>query len=273
MGLLVVNALASLSDYALIKDVAYDRHPLNTLDIYQPRNQGKKIKPLATVVFVYGGCWGGCRTINKENYRFVAESLTELGYLVVIPDYRRYPEVRFPEIIRDVTQAVEWVNQHIGDYAGDPNNIFLMGHSSGGHLAAMLTLNETYLLPETYQGIRGFIGLAGVYDFVFDEPYQFAVFAPLKQHADSQPSYFVEGREPPLLLLYGRDDTSIKPRNIINLTRAVKAKNGRVKSFFYDDVDHLEIIAALSVPLRSSYPIHQDISEFLTQHRLTQAGN
>jgi dipeptidyl aminopeptidase/acylaminoacyl peptidase len=142
-----------------------------------------------------------------------------------------------------------------------------MGHSAGAHLSAMLTLNENYLAPKSYQGIRGFIGLAGAYDFKFDEPYQFEVFKSFKQHADSQPIHFVDGDEPPLLLLHGRNDTTVKLHNIINLTAKVKAKKGRVNSIYYDNINHIEIISTLSIPLQNQTTIHQDIIKFLALHR------
>ena len=267
VGLWAINSLARFSEQRLIADISYGEHVLNKLDLYQPLIKNEQDKPLATLVFIYGGCWGGCQTISKEKYRFVAESLTKLGYLVVIPDYRHYPEVGFPEIIADVSKTVEWVNQSIADYGGDGDNIFLMGHSAGGHLSAMLTLNERYLSAKSYQGVRGFIGLAGAYDFKFDEAYQFEIFKSFKQHADSQPIHFVDGDEPPLLLLHGRNDTTVKLHNIVNLTAKVKAKKGEVKAIYYDNIDHIEIISALSIPLQNQTTIHQDIVEFLALHR------
>jgi acetyl esterase/lipase len=98
IGLWAINSLASFSEQQLIEDISYGEHVLNKLDLYRPLIKNKQTKPLATLVFIYGGCWGGCKTIRKENYRFVAESLTKLGYLVVIPDYRHYPEVGFQKL-------------------------------------------------------------------------------------------------------------------------------------------------------------------------------
>ena len=126
---------------------------------------------------------------------------------MVVPDYRRYPEVLFPQMMYDSAAAVAWVNDNIARFGGEPDQIFLMGHSSGGHLAVMLTVNERYLGAELHRNIRGFIGLAAPYDFVFDRPYLPKVFAGL-DYAESQPSQFVDGSEPPLLLLYGNEDSS-----------------------------------------------------------------
>ena len=141
--------------------------------------------------------------------------------------------VKFPEIIDDARRAVEWVHRNIGRYGGDPGKIFIMGHSAGAHLGAMLILDETYLDRDTYQAIQGFIGLSGPYDFLpHTEPYQYAVFGPETRYADSQPINFVDGTEPPLLLLYGDDDTQVKPRNIINLAEKIRAHGGPWKHIY-----------------------------------------
>jgi len=218
-------------------------------------------------VFFYGGCWGGCETSKKEDYLFVAEAITSRGYNAVLVDYRLHPEVKFPEIIDDARRAVEWVHGNIEQYDRDPSRLFIMGHSAGVYLGAMLTLDETYLKKDTYSAIRGFIGLAGPDDFLpHTEPYQFVVFGPEDRYGDSQPINFVDGMEPPLLLLYGNDDSQVKPRNIVTLAKKVRASGGSVETHFYEGVDHAEIIAALSIPLRSSNSVIDDIFSFVARN-------
>jgi len=126
--------------------------------------------------------------------------------------------------------------------------------------------DETYLEKGTYQSIQGFIGLAGPYDFLpHTEPYQYTVFGPESQYAESQPINFVDGTEPPLLLLYGNDDTQVKPGNIINLAEKVRAYGGTVETHIYDGINHVEILAVLSIPLQSSTPVVDDIFFFVEQ--------
>ena len=91
------------------------------------------------------------------------------------------------------------------------------------------------------------------------------MFGPESRYAESQPINFVDGTEPPLLLLYGEDDTQVKPRNIINLARKVRMRGGAVETHFYDGIDHTEILAALSIPLQSSTPVIDDIFNFVKQ--------
>ena len=262
LGLYLANSLAHFDNYTAIEDIAYGDHELNRLSVYTPEHKDNN---RATIIFFYGGCWGGCETLNKEHYLFVAQALTARGFNVVIPDYRRHPEVKFNSIMHDASHAVEWVKAHIAKYGGDPNKLFLMGHSAGAHIAAMLTLNETYLKPDTYRSIKGFIGLAGPYDFMpFTDEYQFIVFSPVKNYPKTQPVNFVDGTEPPLLLLYGNEDSVVKPVNIESLTRTVQRKGGHVESHRYDGVNHIALLGALAIPYQAQDPILNDIVAFVS---------
>jgi acetyl esterase/lipase len=259
--LFYINAFTNFDTNNLHSDIPYDSHKLNHLDIYKPQGN-TPVK--ATVIFFYGGCWGGCETYEKASYAFVAQALTSHGYVVIIPDYRRHPDVKYDTIIGDAINSVDWVKKNISKYGGTPDKIFIMGHSAGAHLGVMMTLNEHYLPPSTYQSIKGFIGLAGPYDFLpFTEPYQKIVFGPEEKYPNSQPINFVDGSEPPLLLLYGANDDTVKPFNIKRLSYKVNAAHGCVESHIYNDLNHGELIAALSIPLQKSKPVLPDIINFL----------
>ena len=261
-GLWVANGLARLGNYTLTESVAYGPQALNQLDIYAPKTVAQK-RPV--IIFFYGGCWGACTTLNKENYPFVAELFTAQGYVVVIPDYRRYPDDTFPAIIDDARSAVEWVKTHIAAYGGDHQQLFLMGFSAGGHLAAMLTLNEAYLAAETHQSLQGFIGLAGPYDFEVKKPYQRIVFGPPENYHNTRLTHFVDGTEPPLLLLYGNDDELVGPSNVVNLTTKIQQCGGQVETHRYDGIDHVGLLASLSILQRKS-AVTDTVIQFLRQH-------
>ena len=264
-ALFFVNELARFGNYQVIENIAYGPDKLNRLSIYKPDDLSEKKS--SVIIFFYGGCWGGCKTFAKEDYLFIAQALTSYGYIVVLADYRLYPEVKFPQIMDDTGRTVEWVKKNIERHNGDPKAIFLMGHSAGAHLAAMLTLNEKYLKPETYESIKGFIGLAGPYDFLpLTKPYQKAVFGPEEKYPESQPINFVDGAEPPLLLLYGKQDKTVKPHNIKNLAGKVRQLGGSVETRVYDDLDHTGILEALTVPLQNHEPVLSDIVEFIEKN-------
>lgn len=272
LKLSVANNAAKLGDYSVVSSLHYGDLESQILDIYRPtrssiQSQDQNISSLPVIVFFYGGCWGNCGFYKKNEYAFVAEAFTDQNYIVVIADYRFYPSVLFPEIIQDARLAVEWVHDNIGSYGGDSDSMFLMGHSAGAHLAALLTLDERYLAADSYKSLKGFVGLAGPYDFLpFTKDYQKILFGPEEQYANSQPINFVNGSEPPMLLLYGNDDKTVKPRNIESLSSKVDQSGGYVKVHRYNGVGHAEILGALSRLVRADYTITQDILEFLKEH-------
>jgi acetyl esterase/lipase len=135
-----------------------ERHQL---DLYLPR--GRRDYPV--VVLVHGGAWmvGDKRCCGL--YSSVAEFLAGQGIGVAVPNYRLSPQVRHPEHVRDVARAFAWVHAHIAEYGGRPDRMFLMGHSAGGHLVALLATDEAYLHEVGLRSgvVRGVIASSGVY--------------------------------------------------------------------------------------------------------------
>ena len=121
-------------------DIAYGEQPWQMLDVFTPEKNHATKKPV--LVFFYGGGW---HDGNKEKYRFIANTFTDLGYVVVIPDYVKYPTGRFPEFIFDGAKALGWVKNNVGKYGGDTQKIVLAGHSAGAHLGALLSTDQRYL--------------------------------------------------------------------------------------------------------------------------------
>jgi pimeloyl-ACP methyl ester carboxylesterase len=96
-------------------------------------------------------------------------ALAERGVLAIVADYRLYPEVRFPEFLRDAALALAWGLENGKRLGGDPRRTFVMGHSAGGYNAAMLALDPRWLAPTGHDAKRelaGWIGLAGPYEFL-----------------------------------------------------------------------------------------------------------
>jgi len=126
------------------KDIAYksatapdfdpERH---VLDVYAPRK--KRQVPYPVVVFIHGGNWDSG---SKNLYTFIGRRLARQGIVAVILNYRLSPSVLVPAMADDCTEAVRWVSQHIAEYGGNPDRIFLMGHSAGGGLAALLATDN-----------------------------------------------------------------------------------------------------------------------------------
>jgi len=137
----LLNVAVPEKGYRRTADLPYAEHSRQTLDVYTPTSSSNG-HPRPVVVFFYGGGWESGR---RGDYRFVAEALTSQGFVAVIPDYRVYPEVTFPDFLLDAAKATRWVRRYITGFDGDPDRIFIMGHSAGAYLVAMLALDPQYL--------------------------------------------------------------------------------------------------------------------------------
>lgn len=239
---------------------SYGRHTRQVLDVYRPVAKGSGPSPV--VVFFYGGRW---QSGDRRDYAFIAHTLTEKGIVTVVPDYRVYPEVRFPSFVEDGADAVKWVKFNISNHGGDPERIFLMGHSAGAHIAAMIAFDERYLGRLKDPGfLAGFIGLAGPYDFLpLSSRTLKDLFGPPDRYPESQPVNFVDGGESPALLLHGDEDTTVWPRNTMRMAAAIEQAGGSVTTRVYPEVDHLEIIGALAKPFADWAPVQRDVFEFI----------
>ncbi|HYN38570.1 MAG TPA: alpha/beta hydrolase [Rhodospirillales bacterium] len=233
------------------RDIDYGPDVRQRLDVYTPSGLRTAARtPAPVVVFFYGGSWSGGR---RAWYRFVGEAFTRRGYIVVIPDYRVYPEVRFPTFVEDGAAAVAWVRTHAADFGGDPDRVFLMGHSAGAHIAALLVTDRRYLAAQGIdeRAVRGMIGLAGPYAF---DPSQYAstrpIFASAPEIESTQPVSFVEGGEPPMLLLHGASDRTVFPVNSFALADRIRATGGTVDVIEYRGMGHIRIVLELARPFR-----------------------
>lgn len=243
-----------------LHDQAFGPEPRQRLDLYCPiQNQNR---PLPVIVFFYGGSW---RSGDKDDYNFLGAALAAQGFLVAIPNYRLVPEVRFPTFLEDCAAAVRWVGDNAGGFGGDPSRIVLMGHSAGAYNAIMLTLNALYLEAASFDASRicGAIGLAGPYDFLpFDVPATIDAFGQTLDLASTQPTSFARADAPPLWLGWGEADKTVGRRNIDALASAVRSRGGRVETRLYPDIDHVEILLALSRPFRGVAPVLADAIAF-----------
>lgn len=263
--LAIANAPAAFGDYEVRRNVPYAAGPsaggkAQKLDVYVP---AAAAGPRPVVVFVHGGGW---TSGSKGQYRFVAEALSTRGYVVVIPAYRLYPQARFPGFVEDAAQAVAWTRAHIAQFGGDPAKLFLMGHSAGAHIAAMLTYDERFLRAAGMEpsAVAGFIGLAGAYDFLpFQWAYMADVFAPPESYGNSQPINFVDGSEPRTFLLHGLADRIVAPSNSKQLAARIRSRGGTVQEHYYEGMSHGGVLATLSVYFRKNRTVLQEIGEFI----------
>ena len=252
----IANAPTFLGSYRRVLDRPYGPDARQRLDVYSPREAGKH----PVVIFFYGGSWtmGG-----KSQYRFVGAALAARGFVAVIPDYRLYPAVKFPQFMEDGASAVAWAQAHASEYGGDPNRLVLMGHSAGAHMAALLALNDAYV---TKAGVRqgsiiGLVGLSGPYALDPNSDTLRATFGPPYTPADWQPVQFASDRSPPTLLLHGLHDRVVYVSHTEKLRDALMAHNARVETHLYPDRGHADTIASFAlVPRRRTPALEQTIS-------------
>ncbi len=260
----ILNSTISRSGLTVTHDVAYGALPRQKLDIYRPAGVG--FAPV--VVFLYGGGWNSG---DKAMYPFVAATLARQGNVVVVPDYRLYPEVRFPAFLQDCAKAVAWTQVHLHEIGGDPQRVFLMGHSAGAYNAAMLALDPFYLQAAgtSREKIAGVIGLAGPYDFL---PITGAdvkpIFATVGDGPESQPITYVDGHAPPMMLLAGSADTTVLPRNTLSLAAAIRAKGGQVEARIFPGVKHIGLVIAIAPLFQGKAPVLPMVDAFIRSHRL-----
>lgn len=243
----------------VLADAAYGEGPRRRLDVYAPLDAPR---PAPVIVFCYGGSWASG---SKSDYAFVGAAFAARGFVTVVPDYRLVPGVRFPVFIEDCAAAVRWVADHIGEHGGDPDRIVLVGHSAGAYNVMMLALDAHYLREAGVDAaqVRGVAGLAGPYDFFpFDVESSRNAFGGAPDPQLTQPVRFARGDAPPLLLLWGEADTTVGPRNLHNLERAVRGAGGTVETKTYPGVSHVGIMLALSRPLRGRAPTLGDVTAF-----------
>lgn len=246
------------------RDITFDPSTGLKLDVYRPADAVNA----PVVVFFYGGSWTGGK---RQWYRFVGTALASRGIVAVIPDYRKYPRVKMDGFMADAARAVAWTHAHAGEFGGDASRLFIMGHSAGGHIAGLLATDGHWLQAQgmTTRELAGFIGLAGVYDFVpiaSNEKDMLGMFGhlPSEQHR-AQPIDFVDGDEPPMLLLHGLADKEVDVHNSNSLADVMKAHGEPVLLKLYPGISHSGLVLALSTPLQAKKPVLGDVVSFIHQ--------
>lgn len=249
-------------------DVAYGPHARQRLDVYRPRGARGG---LPVVVFLYGGRW---QEGSRETYRLLGDALTRRGMVVVIPDYRLHPEVRFPAWVEDGALAVRWARAHAARFGGDTANLVVVGHSAGAHTAALLALDRRWLDAANVPAgaVRGFVALAGPVDTSWTDPDVQALMGPREGWPATYPATHVDRGDPPLLLLHGADDRTVSPASSTRLAARLREAGGCARVTVYPGVGHVEIVVALAVPRLAQAPVLEDVAAFVRDPRRSACG-
>ena len=257
----VLNALTPSQTYDKTTGIAYGDDPRQKLDVYVPRHA---LAGAPVVVFFYGGSWNSG---SRDDYTFVGEALASRGIVAVVADYRLYPQVRYPLFLEDSARAVAWTRTHICEFSGNAQRMYLMGHSSGGYNAAMLALDANLLgaVGMSPKDLRGWIGLAGPYDFLpIENPDVRPVFFWPLSPPQSQPiNHVSRGAPPALLIAASRDDLVDPARNTAGLARKMRKVGVSVQDLYYSRPSHITLVATLSRPLRGLAPVLDQVVGFI----------
>jgi acetyl esterase/lipase len=255
----VITGVMELERCVTMTDISYADGARRKLDVYQPRDAANA----PVIVFFYGGRW---LSGAKGWYRLLAGALTAHGYVVVVPDYRLYPEVRFPDFVADGAEALRWTHENIAAFGGDPHRLFVMGHSAGAYIAAMLAFDSQWLNGvglDANRDIAGLIGVSGPYDFL---PLKDATLVDIFGGANlaiTQPISFAEGRTPASLLLTGEADNIVDPGNSMRLADRLRRNGNDATEVSCRRLGHMTILAAFAPLLSDFFPVLHEVHAFV----------
>lgn len=241
----------------LAEGLAYGEAARQRLDVYGPLEADG---PLAVVVFFYGGGW---HEGDRRDYVFAARCLAGLGFLVVVPDYRLLPEVKYPVFLEDCAEAVRWTLAHAGEFGGDAARLALMGHSAGAYNAVMLGLEPAYGVSTAVGAV---VGLSGPYDFYpFDVKVSIRTFSDAADPLVTQPVNLVTAAAPPMFLASADGDRAVAPRNTVALARRLRERGVMVEERHYPRFTHPSTLLELGSLFSRRSDLPKAIADFLAR--------
>jgi acetyl esterase/lipase/endonuclease/exonuclease/phosphatase family metal-dependent hydrolase len=246
-----------------IRNISYrdgpdaDRHK-HKLDLFVP----KGATDFPVLFFVHGGAW---TSGDRKMYGLIGRVFARNGIGTVLTSYRLSPRVRHPAHIEDVAAAFAWTHQHIAEYGGRPDRIFVSGQSAGGHLAALLSTDEKYLKAHglTLKNIRGALPISGVYSFRPGE-LEFAIGRGQEAADSASPLKHVSGDEPPFLILYAASDMPGCAEASRRLGESLRSNGIQAECHEIPSRNHFTII--LQPMLGDRDPVVQEMMKFIARH-------
>jgi arylformamidase len=263
--LLIASALLCEAQAQDVKrDIPYANpgHERQVLDVYSPPHA----KDLPVVFWIHGGGW---QTGDKSSIQNKPQAFMDKGFVFVSTNYRLLPSVDMETIVRDIAKSIRWVHDHIAEYGGDPDRLFVMGHSAGAQLAALVCTDDRYLKAEglSLAIIKGCVPVDGD---TYDVP-AIIETAETRRRVHGQPQVKFGHREkfgndpakhrdfsavthvtgdkgiPPFLILHvaGHPDTSAQAQRLASV---LKSAGIPVKVFGAEESTHNKINADLGLP-------------------------
>jgi len=258
---------AVLAPLTILQDVSYKsganlsdyEQQRCKLDVYLPLEK----KGFPTLVWFHGG---GLKVGDKQDGSAIAHSLAQTGLAVVAPNYRLSPKVSYPAYVQDAAAAVAWTRANIARHGGDPDKVFVAGHSAGGWLTLMVGLDERYLGQHdvALSEIAGCIPVSGqtMTHFTVREERGIGRFTIIADEA--APVHYGREDTPPFLLLYADNDMAARAEENEYFVALMKgAGNEHVNGLLVRDRDHGSIAFRI---VEQNDPARRAILEFIQSH-------
>jgi acetyl esterase/lipase len=226
----IVTATVEAADkqsVRVVRDIAYlqgggDADQKDRLDLYLP--EGRTNVPV--IVSYYGGA---LTAGDKSEHAFVGQRFASAGIATVVVNYRLSPGVTHPAHIKDAAASFAWVKRHIAEYGGNADRIFVIGHSAGAYLAALLATDERYLAAHrlSLRDIRGAVPVSAFYwverTGVAPDRDKSVWGTDQKVWIDASPAHHLHARVPPMLILYADGDEDWRRQQNVEVAQAIKA--------------------------------------------------
>ncbi len=243
--------------HAVYRDIPYvpvnsaifspERH---VLDVYTPRV--KNATPSEVVIFIHGGKW---KTANKDMFNYVGVNFAEKGKTAVLINYRLTPDVKYEEMAMDCANAVKWVVSQIKYYGGDETKIYLYGHSSGGHLAALISTNNRFFDSlEIQNPVKGCVLIdafgMNMYNYLrnpnSNDLWMFDTFGKEEEKwKDASPAFFVTTESPKFLMFLGEKTHNIIYHDVKAFRHLLEEKGIETELVMMDNRKHMEMIGQM----------------------------
>ncbi len=238
---------------AVASDLAYGPDPRQRLDVYRaPDRAGDR---LPVLVYLHGGGWTNG---YKEWVGLLAPAVTAFPAVFVALSCRLAPDHRMPVPFDDCASAIGWVYRNVADHGGDPDRLFVGGHSSGGHLTALATLRKDRLEQEGVPdaAIRACLPVSARFNLVFDDPdpgsvehrHQSMLFEPGQDARPVSPYHQIGDNRAPFLLAYGSRDMPSIVENNERMHEALARHGVAVETLVLDGHDHFDTALAVRHP-------------------------
>ncbi|MEO6636823.1 MAG: alpha/beta hydrolase [Ginsengibacter sp.] len=220
----------------VFRDIFYGTHPLECLDVFPAAIPNAK-----TLVFIHGGYW---HLLDKKMFHFLAPAFLEKNVTIVLLNYPLAPLVSMDTIVSSCRRAMVWLQNNLTNYNGNPKQVYVAGHSAGGHLACMLACdNNTNFL-------KGIISLSGLYDL---EPLRLSDINTILQmdsamSVRNSPIDVGLVHPCPLLLAVGGDETDEFKEQAHKMYEYCNDKRHDVQLMYIPGKNHFSILDAVTEP-------------------------